>query len=440
MTTKPLTTTSVLLIAALLLTPAGVIAEQEASSCVELGALAWDDWTRAAAGGSGMPMLETERDYLRCASCHGWDRLGKDGGYVRRLRTAGQPNAGFGDSDTSSRNINPGFGDAAAVSPEQILHHNTGRGFSQGSASWVPLDETHSAANKTAHALGYTLGNQHPDFSTDGANDGDLVLSQEQVECLAQFINFAPANPYNYFQAINTRLEPVLYTVDQGANSAAGGIYYAAHCENCHGDPAVDHQGGNNGQPEGGILTFLERDGAFSEFAHKVRWGIPDTNMTRSATGTPDSQDIVDLMQYLQGIGGTGFAITGGISGTWFSAARDGEGFLIDVAPVPQGWNFVVSYFTYDGDGNQLWLGGSGLSDGNRAVANMELTAGGVFGSAFDKDDVERYQWGELEFVMDNCSTGHVWIRPNEAMLASGMGFESFHYQIRRLTQAGTCP
>lgn len=30
----------------------------------------------------------------------------------------------------------------------------------------------------------------------------------------------------------------------------------------------------------GGILAYLEDDGKFSEFAHKARWGIPNTTMT----------------------------------------------------------------------------------------------------------------------------------------------------------------
>ncbi|MBT8060621.1 MAG: hypothetical protein KJO33_13555, partial [Gammaproteobacteria bacterium] len=75
-------------------------AKPEPDACIALGALAWDDWTSIDGGGSGMPAGESEREYLRCKSCHGWDRLGENGGYVRRTRTAGRPNAGLGDTDT----------------------------------------------------------------------------------------------------------------------------------------------------------------------------------------------------------------------------------------------------------------------------------------------------------------------------------------------------
>ena len=424
----------------LLAMPMAALAQQQPSACVELGALAWDNWTKTEAGGSGLPAGESDSDYLRCKSCHGWDRLGLDGGYVRRSRTEGRPNAGAGDSDTSSRNISPGLGNSNNVTGEQILHRLAGRSYAQGSGSWIPLDAVHSAANKAAHAEGYTMGNQHPDFAPDGANAGDTVLTQQQVDCLAEFINFADADPATYFLDINTRLDPVLYTLNSGGNSAAGAIFYGNNCEGCHGDPASDHVGANNGLPEGGILAYLAEDGKFSEFVHKARWGIPDTIMSRDAIGSPDSQDMIDLMQHLQELGGTGFAITGGISGTWYSAARDGEGFLIDVAPMPQGWEFVVSYYTYDGFGNQVWLLGNATASGNQVITPMQITEGGVFGNAFDKEDIVRIDWGELEFVMEDCGTGHVWVTPNDAMLASGMGFEAFHYEIKRLTPPDVCP
>ena len=41
----------------------------------------------------------------RCKACHGWDRRGTDGGYVRRSREETRPNAGTGDGDSTSREI-----------------------------------------------------------------------------------------------------------------------------------------------------------------------------------------------------------------------------------------------------------------------------------------------------------------------------------------------
>lgn len=53
--------------------------------------------------------------------------------------------------------------------------------------------------------------------------------------------------------------------------------------------------------------------------------------MNRETIGLPKSQNIADVMLYLQELGGTGFSINPGLSGTWWGGeSRDGEGFLID--------------------------------------------------------------------------------------------------------------
>ena len=171
---------------------------QDPSACVEMGGLAWDNWTKSDSGGSGMPDGETDNDYVRCKACHGWDHLGTDGGYARRSRKDGRPNAGAGDSDQTSRDISFATRAGAPVTAAMIFHAGTGRSFADGSEGWVPLDTEHSAANTAAHAASFTLGNQHPDFSTGGAN----ALTQQQADCLAEFLNFPDAGWDAYFDSI----------------------------------------------------------------------------------------------------------------------------------------------------------------------------------------------------------------------------------------------
>ena len=68
---------SIVLLLSLVWSPA-VLAKPEPGACVEQGALVWNDWTSADAGGSGLPAGEAYRDYVRCKSCHGWVKPNQD--------------------------------------------------------------------------------------------------------------------------------------------------------------------------------------------------------------------------------------------------------------------------------------------------------------------------------------------------------------------------
>ena len=290
----------------LLLISAATFAQDEPSECVETGALAYDNWTKMDSGGDGsLPDGVQSADYIRCKACHGWDRRGTAGGYVRRSRKDTRPNAGAGDGDSTPRAIATG-----TVTADQISHAGTGRSYADGQGSWVPLDAERSAANTAAHAGGYTLGNQHPDFSTGG-------MTQEQMDCLVEFLNFADGDPAVYFEDIDPSQNPVLYTIVDTADPSAGQTFFEGSCEGCH---TLDF-----------ALDYLEGDGKFSELAHKARWGSPDISMTRSSMGDPTSANIADLLLYLQDAGATGFSVNAGLTGTWYDAARAGEGWLLSL-------------------------------------------------------------------------------------------------------------
>jgi hypothetical protein len=358
--------------------------------------------------------------------------MGKDGGYARRTRTAERPNAGAGDTDKTSRNISLAGRDNANVTADMIWHSGTGRLLTEGVGSWVALDDSHSAANKAAHSGAYTLGNQHPDFSSG-------ALTQEQVSCLVEFLNDPDADPAAYFSKVEPGPDPVQYMIVDTANTAAGETYYNNNCLGCHGDPAGVSPAGS---PEGGILAYLDGDGKFSEFAHKARWGIPNTTMTRAAMGSPDATDMADMMLWLQQLGGTGFAINPGLSGTWWGGpSRDGEGFLIDVAFRFTGeTTIIVSFYTYDSDGNQAWLIGAGPSDGNTAEISMTIPEGALWGADFDPADKTATAWGTGTFSFTSCGNGHMALVPNQVMQANG--FTPLEYDIKRdlLTPGIECP
>ncbi len=421
-------------------------AQEEPSACVVTGALAYENWTKVDSGGTGsLPSGVDNQDYIRCKACHGWDHMATDGGYARRSRKETRPNAGAGDGDTTSRNIsfasrpdamateidNGAKAEVAMVTAADILHAGTGRSYADGTGSWTALIDPHSASNKADHSMGYTLGNQHPDFSADD-------MTQGQADCLAEFLNFADADPSVYFANIDTSQSPALYTIIGTADAVAGETFYGVNCSGCHGDPAGDSP---IGSPEGGILAYLSSDGKFSEFSHKARWGIPDKSMTRDAMGSPTSADVSNMMLWLQELGGTGFAINPGLSGTWWDALRAGEGFVLDIGINAGTMIFFGTFYTYDNMGNQVYLIGSGEVLGGPAVTiNVYSTGGAMWGDDFDTADVINTLWGTATFTFSSCGGATVTLTPTQAMIDMGYTEQTITLTRDLIEAAIQCP
>jgi hypothetical protein len=128
-----------------------------------------------------------------------------------------------------------------------------------------------------------------------------------------------------------------------------------------------------------------------------------------------------------------GFEINNALSGNWWNPDRNGEGFVIDVA---NAGNIVISFYTYDNSGNQMWLIGPGSVDGSVAVIDFYVTEGGFYGSNFDAELVSEAHWGTGIFTFTECSTGIAEIIPNLEFSAE---FEDMTIEITRLTVPVNC-
>jgi hypothetical protein len=280
------------------------------AQCMALGGLAYDNWTKLNAGGTGLlpvaepnglPVAEPNGDYVRCKACHGWDALATDGGYARRSRTSSRPNAGYQDPNTVSRNISGG-----PVSLDMVLHAGTGRSWAEGSAIFDTTDP--------AWGAGAQKGNEHPDLSASGINNGE-VPSADQIRCLTAFLNYPEARADQVFAAINpdpatvpnwcTSTQCATYTLVGTADAMRGDAWYhdanGGNCFSCHGEPE-DAVGPIAPGPAGGLLAFLRQDGKYSEFRHKVQWGESGNDlMIRENMNNPTAADVADVLAYLQG-------------------------------------------------------------------------------------------------------------------------------------------
>ncbi len=92
-----------------------------------------------------------------------------------------------------------------------------------------------------------------------------------------------------------------------------------------------------------------------------------------------------------------------GLSGSWYDPARSGEGFSLQWLDRDEA---VITWYTYDLEGNQQWILGLGRREGDQIVFPQLInTRGGRFGVEFDPEQVERLPWGQL--VLDlGCNAG----------------------------------
>lgn len=99
-----------------------------------------------------------------------------------------------------------------------------------------------------------------------------------------------------------------------------------------------------------------------------------------------------------------GNSSTSGFSGAFYNPARDGEGIQLQIVDSGSESIAVVYWFTYDAEGNQVWLFGSGPVDGDQMVFDSVLRpTGAEFGRGFDPSDISLESWGsaQLRFGSD---------------------------------------
>ncbi len=81
-------------------------------------------------------------------------------------------------------------------------------------------------------------------------------------------------------------------------------------------------------------------------------------------------------------------------SGSWYNASQSGHGFSIEFGQLLDGSPFGAAYwYTYDDQGNPIFMLGFGVPDGNKLEVTFESPVGMVYG-VFDKDSVERNDGG----------------------------------------------
>ncbi|TDJ31631.1 MAG: hypothetical protein E2O56_06740 [Gammaproteobacteria bacterium] len=120
-----------------------------------------------------------------------------------------------------------------------------------------------------------------------------------------------------------------------------------------------------------------------------------------------------------------GVAVASAYSGSWYDLSHEGEGWLIEIL---ENGVAVVYWFTYDAEGRQMWLVGTGTLVGDTlTVDELFVTGGAVFGDGFDPADVTREVWGSLVIVFSGCDTATL-------SYTSISGFGAGDFELARIT------
>jgi len=92
-----------------------------------------------------------------------------------------------------------------------------------------------------------------------------------------------------------------------------------------------------------------------------------------------------------------------GQSGSWFDVSHNGEGFDLQWTADDAA---IVTWYTYDTAGNQMWLLGVGNErNGAIVVDHLARTRGPHFGPAYDPEKYKAVDWGTLTLQLD-CDRG----------------------------------
>ncbi|QOC22818.1 hypothetical protein IC757_01230 [Wenzhouxiangella sp. AB-CW3] len=121
------------------------------------------------------------------------------------------------------------------------------------------------------------------------------------------------------------------------------------------------------------------------------------------------------------------------ITGNWYEPERPGHGVQIEMLDKSQ---VLVAWFTYDMNGDPLWLLGLGDAGGDTLNAEMRRYRGASFPDGFNHQDIQGEVWGEIELQLTGCDAATLSYAPVDTFLADG------ELNLERLTRmdGSRCP
>ena len=140
-------------------------------------------------------------------------------------------------------------------------------------------------------------------------------------------------------------------------------------------------------------------------------------------------------------LGDSVIQINAGLNGNWWKGPeRSGEGAQVEVAIRSDGSLVLVfTFYSYDPQGNQIFLVAVGPVEGDTVEVEVFITEGGMWGDDFDAALVSESQWGTGTFIANSCDSIHIALVPNAEFQSSG--YTDLEYDLIRLTTPSVaCP
>ena len=147
-----------------------------------------------------------------------------------------------------------------------------------------------------------------------------------------------------------------------------------------------------------------------------------------------------NLIAYLASEAGETFFINPGINGNWWAGpSRSGEGAQIEMIVTGEVYQVIVTFYSYDNEGNQIFLIALGVVNGNSAALDVFITEGGMWGPNFDPADVIESPAGTGLLTGFHCGSIKLEFFPNAALQQEG--YVDVEFDMERLAEpAGPCP
>lgn len=120
--------------------------------------------------------------------------------------------------------------------------------------------------------------------------------------------------------------------------------------------------------------------------------------------------------------------LRGWMSGNWYNPGQSGHGVQIELL---DNGRAVVAWYTYDADGNPLWLFGTGKINLDTIEAGLSVFEDGRPPPNWDAAEPAVEPWGTVAITFDGCDTGVL------AWDSTDPAFGAGELPIERLTKIG---